>query len=71
MKRFCDECNRNTKHTKKKVGSEREPFFTLLNLTFTLISGGFYILLYLLTSKTNYYDIFCTVCKTGYKGIPD
>ena len=71
MKRFCNECNRTTKHTKKKVGSEREPFFSLMNLIFTVMTGGLYIIFHILFSKVNFYDIFCKECNMGHRGIPD
>lgn len=69
MKKFCNECNRNTQHTKKKVGSDRESL-GFIGVIFTIVSGGMYLIYHFLFSKTNYYDIFCNKCGYGQEGTP-
>jgi len=71
IKRFCGECNRTTKHTKNKVGSERDKLFTVTNIFMVGLTGGLFFIYYIFFSKTNFYDIFCTECNMGLRGVPE
>ena len=73
MKKLCRKCNRITKHTKKKVGSERErdPFFSIGNIMLLIISLGLGLFFWILGNKTKYYDITCKECNTGRKWVPE